>query len=231
MFETHPETVHGSETAVLCSGGLDSLVLAADLACTADVQPIYVVSGFAWEEAELGVVGRALTALPQADAIRSLAVLQMPVSDIYPPDHWALTGTPPAYDTPDEDVYLLGRNVALLGKAAVFCALHGIHRICLAPLAGNPFPDATPGFFERMASALSTGLGVPVRIDAPYREHSKADVVRHGQALGVPLHLTVSCLNPEGLHHCGACSKCRERHDAFVTAGVADPTTYRVHTP
>jgi 7-cyano-7-deazaguanine synthase in queuosine biosynthesis len=26
--------------------------------------------------------------------------------------------------------------------------------------------------------------------------------------------------------HCGTCSKCRERHDAFVEAGVADTTTY-----
>jgi 7-cyano-7-deazaguanine synthase len=231
VIETHPDTVHGSPTAVLCSGGLDSLVLAADLACSAVVQPIYVVSGFQWERGELGVVGRALAALPQAARIQPLAVLQMPVNDIYPPDHWALTGTPPAYDTPDEDVYLMGRNVALLGKAAVFCALRGIHRICLAPLAGNPFPDATPEFFARMANALSTGLAVPIRIDAPYREYSKVDVVRRGQALGVPLHLTVSCMNPRGLRHCGACSKCRERYDAFVSAGVADPTTYRVHTP
>ena len=26
--------------------------------------------------------------------------------------------------------------------------------------------------------------------------------------------------------HCGACSKCRERHDAFLEAAVADPTQY-----
>ena len=26
--------------------------------------------------------------------------------------------------------------------------------------------------------------------------------------------------------HCGACSKCRERHDAFLDAGVEDPTEY-----
>jgi 7-cyano-7-deazaguanine synthase in queuosine biosynthesis len=28
------------------------------------------------------------------------------------------------------------------------------------------------------------------------------------------------------LKHCGACSKCRERHDAFVEARIQDPTEY-----
>jgi 7-cyano-7-deazaguanine synthase in queuosine biosynthesis len=30
--------------------------------------------------------------------------------------------------------------------------------------------------------------------------------------------------------HCGACSKCRERHDAFVEAAIADPTEYATTT-
>ena len=51
---------------------------------------------------------------------------------------------PPAYDTPDEDVYLTGRNLVLLTKAGVLAARHGAHRIALGPLAGNPFPDARP---------------------------------------------------------------------------------------
>jgi 7-cyano-7-deazaguanine synthase len=39
----------------------------------------------------------------------------------------------------------------------------------------------------------------------------------------------LSCMNPiPALHarHCGACSKCRERHDAFLDAGVTDTTHY-----
>jgi 7-cyano-7-deazaguanine synthase len=54
----------------------------------------------------------------------------------------------------------------------------------------------------------------------------KADVVRLGIELGVPLELTLSCMNPRDGMHCGQCSKCRERRDAFNEVGVADPTKY-----
>jgi 7-cyano-7-deazaguanine synthase len=142
-------------------------------------------------------------------------------------------GRPPAYHTPDEDVYLPGRNVILLGKAAVYCAAASIPRIVLGTLAHNPFPDATGEFRSAMARALSLGLGHTVQIEAPFAEVSKGEVVRRGAALGVPYDLTLSCMSPlPGLleggapQHCGMCSKCRERHDAFVEAGLRDPTSY-----
>ena len=55
---------------------------------------------------------------------------------------------------------------------------------------------------------------------------SKADVIHRGVALDVPLELSLSCMSPHGTIHCGTCSKCRERHDAFLEAGIADPTEY-----
>ena len=97
-----------------------------------------------------------------------------------PPSHWALTGTPPAYDTPDEDVYLHGRNIALLSKAAVYAASRKISRLVVAPLAGNPFPDATPQFFAALNAALSLGLAAPIEISAPFAHLHKEDVVKIG---------------------------------------------------
>jgi 7-cyano-7-deazaguanine synthase len=49
-----------------------------------------------------------------------------------------------------------------------------------------------------------------------------------GVELGIPLELTLSCMNPRGGLHCGMCSKCRERRDAFNEAGIDDPTRYAV---
>jgi 7-cyano-7-deazaguanine synthase len=223
-------------TAVLLSGGLDSAVLVADEAAAGEVQPIYVRVGLAWEAAEEAIVARFLDSAPvkaRGGRIRPLVSLSVDMRDVYAATHWAMEGHPPGYHTPDEDVYLPGRNVILLGKASVFCAARGIDRLVLGTLAHNPFPDATSEFRSAMANALSLGLAHPLRIDAPYAGTSKADVVRRGAALGVPFELTMSCMNPRpapgdpsSTIHCGECSKCRERHDAFVEVGVADPTEY-----
>ena len=214
-------------SAVLLSGGLDSAVLLAEEAVDRDVQPVYVSVGLSWEAAERDMLVRLLadTAMKRM-VTRPLVALTVDMSDVYAATHWAIQGRPPGYHTPDADVYLPGRNIVLIGKAAVYCAAVGIGRLVLGTLAGNPFPDATPEFRSALSHALSLGLAHQIEVEAPYAKASKADVIRRGISLGVPLELTMSCMNPRGPRHCGACSKCRERHDAFIEAGLADPTPY-----
>ena len=159
-----------------------------------------------------------------------LETLHFDMRDVYPSSHWAIKGEAPGFNTPDEDVYLEGRNVVLLTKAAVFMARARLSRLSIGPLAGNPFPDATPEFFASMSHALSLGLGTTIEIAAPLLSRSKAGVIALGQSLGVPLELTLSCMQPSSGMHCGRCSKCRERKDAFREAGVEDKSRYRSTT-
>ena len=213
-------------TAVLCSGGLDSAVLAAHEAINGTVQPVYVSAGLAWESTERERLARLLDASAFAVRVRPVVWLECPVTDTYPSTHWALTGTPPAYATPDREVYLVGRNVMLLAKVGSYCALQGIGRIAVGPLAGNPFPDATPSFLDAMGRALSLGLDRSIEIVAPFAALIKGDVITHGAALSVPWELTLSCMNPIRSQHCGRCSKCRERLQAFEAVGLTDPAKF-----
>ena len=212
-------------TAVLFSAGLDSAVLAASEARRSEVHPLYVSTGLAWEREELAAVERLLAA-PAFRSLGPLVTLHFAVSDLYPATHWGLRGTPPAFDTPDEDVYLTGRNIILLTKSAIHCAQRGLPRIAIGTLAGNPFPDATPEFLSTLAEAMSLGLAHRLEISAPFSRMHKSDVIRLGEELQVPLELTLSCMNPRDGRHCGQCSKCRERRDAFRESRVQDPTSY-----
>ena len=151
--------------AVLFSAGLDSAVLlahAADENAATAVQPVYVRAGLAWEGEERAMAERLLGSAAYAGRMLPLVTLTVDMRDVYPPMHWAVRGEPPAYDTPDEDVYLEGRNVVLLSKTSVFMARAGISRVMIGPLAGNPFPDATRTFFDAMEIALSIGLAASV---------------------------------------------------------------------
>jgi 7-cyano-7-deazaguanine synthase len=207
------------------SGGLDSAVLLRDaLRAYRRVQPLYVRAGLLWEAAEIRFLRRFLKAL-RAPGLMRLEVIDVPMADLYG-SHWSTGGgRPPAFDAGDASVYLPGRNIALFSKAATFCALRGITTLLSGILRANPFPDGTPAFFRAMERAVSRGLGSPLRIRAPYRGLRKAQVVR--RAAGLPLRWTWSCVNPRpGGRHCGRCSKCAERMEAFRSAGVPDPTPY-----
>ncbi len=210
--------------AILASGGLDSSVmLAASAQNKRSVYPVYVRAGLSWEPSELATLRRFLRAL-RMDNIEPLTVLKLPMGDISG-DHWSMTGrNVPGYDAALASNYIPGRNLSLLAKTAIFCARARIGEVAMAPLESNPFPDARPEFFRAFARAVDLGVGIKLKISTPFAGMTKADVVRRGA--GLPLELTVSCARPKGTVHCGACTKCAERVEAFVMAGADDPTVY-----
>ena len=228
--------------AVLASGGIDSAILLAGLAKENEVFPVYVEFGLRWEQTEKEALKAFLRELDHPN-VTPLTVLQVPVQSIYG-RHWSTTGEGvPEYEAPDETVYLPGRNVLLIGVTAVWCALHGVGQIAIGSLDHNPFPDATPAFFAEYARLLSGALSHDIEVLAPFRGREKADIVREHADL--PLELTLTCMNPRPstlrpgsgepgsgqVLHCGQCNKCRERHEAFVGAGVEDKTRYAAELP
>lgn len=209
---------------VLVSGGVDSAVLIAEL-CEqySSVYPLFVRSGLIWEAAELERLHRFLSALTRPE-LRPLKVFDLPVGDVYG-DHWGMTGDRvPGSDSPDAAVYLPGRNLFLIAKAAVWCVLNDVHVLALGSLGSNPFPDSTPEFDEALRQLVQRAMGGSVNIIRPFVHLSKADVLRRGKDL--PLHLTFSCINPVRGEHCGVCNKCAERRRGFEAAGIADNTHY-----
>jgi 7-cyano-7-deazaguanine synthase len=190
------------------------------------VQPIYIRCGLAWESVELAHLQRFLAALQCRD-LAPLLILDQPVSDIYG-GHWSITGTSvPDAAAPDEDVFLPGRNILLLAKALIWCHRHGVSALALGSLATNPFPDATPAFFQALEDLVNQALVGSVEVRLPLGNLSKTAVMHLGR--GLPLQHTFSCIHPQEGLHCGRCNKCGERRRAFAEAGMADPTAYAVH--
>src|SRR5262249_46081886 len=153
-----------SPLAVLTSGGLDSAVLLAEATrAYSAVYPLYVRVGSTWEEAELAHLRRFMARIT-SPVLKPLVVLHLPVDDLYS-EHWSLTGRDvPDEDTPDEAVYMPGRNVILLSKTLIWCHLHGVPEIALAPLDANPFADTTPEFFAALGESVNMAMGGAVRI-------------------------------------------------------------------
>jgi 7-cyano-7-deazaguanine synthase len=222
--EPWPPEAPTAPLAVLVSGGIDSAVLLAEATRVYPaVHPLFIRTGLLWEAAELDHLHRFLAVI-RTPALLPLRILEQPVRDLYG-EHWSVTGVgvPPA-GTPDEDVYLPGRNVLLLSKSLLWCHLHEVPEVAMAPLAANPFPDATDEFIRDYTSAVNRAVGGTVRVLRPYAHRHKPEVLK--RAAGLPLEYTFSCIRPSAGRHCGRCSKCHERQVGFRDAGIIDPTDY-----
>jgi 7-cyano-7-deazaguanine synthase len=212
--------------AVLISSGLDSAILLGDALRRGRVvvHPLFVRCGLAWEAVEFAHLEKYLAAL-RGPQLRPLTVLEQPITDLFQ-NHWSVTGrNVPDAQSPDEAVFLPGRNVLLLGKALLWCHLHQVPELALGTLQTNPFPDATPAFFQNFQDVVNRAVDGKVRLYLPFAGMKKKAVMALGK--GLPLEHSFSCIQPKIGLHCGQCNKCAERKLAFADAGMVDPTTYQ----
>ena len=122
--------------------------------------------------------------------------------------------------------YVPFRNGLFLSSAASIALSHGCGVIYYGAhaddAAGNAYPDCSKAFNDAMNTAIFLGSGEQLRVEAPFVEKTKADVVAEGLRLHAPYHLTWSCYEG-GERPCGLCGTCRDRAAAFAANGIADP--------
>lgn len=122
--------------------------------------------------------------------------------------------------------YVPFRNGLFLSSAASIalskdCSviLYGAHA---DDSAGFAYPDCSPMFNDAMNQAIFEGSGHQLKVEAPFVNMTKAEVVKMGLELNAPYELTWSCYEGKDVP-CGKCGTCIDRAAAFAANGVSDP--------
>ena len=119
------------------------------------------------------------------------------------------------------------RNGIMLSIACGFAESSGSEAIVIAAHAGDHtiYPDCRESYLQSMAEAMLCGTYAGIQLLRPFIDLDKAGIVRVGTQLGIDYARTWSCYKGEA-RHCGTCGTCVERREAFLLAGVPDPTEY-----
>lgn len=205
-----------SKTVVLLSGGVDSVVLMHHLKNVGD--DLLALSFYYGQRHSREIQAAMLTA-------KGLDVpwYQLQINgwkDLIPGN--ALTGN---NDT--DTVIVPNRNAVFLSLAASVALGQGFDSVAFAAHAGDydVFYDCRPRFVHSLERTIQEGTDSNIQIITPFITWSKDHIVRYGAGLGVPFEKTWSCYCGIA-KHCGKCSTCVQRREAFKTAGINDPTEY-----
>jgi 7-cyano-7-deazaguanine synthase len=123
------------------------------------------------------------------------------------------------------------RNGIMLAVAAGYAESIGAQGVVIAAHAGDHaiYPDCREPFLLAMGEAMNSGTYAHIELLLPFIAMDKAAIATRGTAMGVDFSTTWSCYKGGDIH-CGLCGTCVERREAFVLAGLPDPTDYE-HTP
>lgn len=212
----------------VCSGGLDSSVLAYRYAAQGQLSALLSVDYGQRHVTELDHaqrlserLGVPFILIDLKSITRHLTACSLTSPVEVPDGHYA--------EETMKQTVVPNRNALLLATAFSIAAGRGDTHVATAVHAGDHFiyPDCRPEFltaFQSMERQALSGLW-SVELDTPYSAKTKADIVREGADLQVPFETTWSCYKG-GEQHCGRCGTCVERLEAFHLAGVTDPTVY-----
>ena len=119
------------------------------------------------------------------------------------------------------------RNGIMLAVACGFAESMEAEALAIAAHSGDHaiYPDCREPFMRAMGAAMEEGTYARIRLLRPFIAMDKAAIARRGSELGIDFSETWSCYKG-GEIHCGTCGTCIERREAFILAGIADPTHY-----
>lgn len=215
-------------TLVICSGGLDSVTLAYEVAQAGNLSGLLSFDYGQRHVKELGFAKLAGERLGVSHDIIDLTSLThlLPGSaltdDVDVPDgHYAAESM--------KSTVVPNRNAIMLALAFGVASARGDGAVATAVHGGDHFiyADCRPGFidaFAKMEVQALEGQG-DVALLAPYVQIDKAGIIAKGAKIDVPFEETWSCYKG-GEVQCGRCGTCVERAEAFALAGVDDPTVY-----
>ncbi len=124
------------------------------------------------------------------------------------------------------NTYVPYRNGLFLSAAASIALSLGCEFIYYGAhaddAAGSAYPDTSNEFNQKISDAIWIGSGKQIKVEAPFVNMTKADIVKIGLDIHVPYELTWSCYEG-GEKPCGKCGTCIDRARAFEMNGVKDP--------
>ncbi|MFE0632424.1 7-cyano-7-deazaguanine synthase [Streptomyces sp. NPDC058864] len=145
-------------------------------------------------------------------------------------------GTAPAGGTavPGRPNIVPNRNALLLSVAFAGAVVERAQAVAFGIMAEDIGPSDTSmeflAAFLAMERIATRGHAHPdLDLLAPLARLTKREVIALGDRLSVPFEDTWTCFRGEEVH-CGRCASCTERREAFVAAGVHDPTVYATAT-
>ena len=220
------------KVVVLCSGGMDSVT--ALYAARAEHDVLAAVSfdygskhnareiPFAAEHAQRLGIRHEIIQLPWVGRLFASALLTG--GGEIPEGHYQAESM--------KQTVVPFRNAIMLSAATGLAESIGAGGLVIAAHTGDHviYPDCREDFMRAMGDAMRLGTDAGIQLLRPFIDWNKARIVTEGTRLGVDFARTWSCYKGGDLQ-CGQCGTCVERREAFLLAGLADPTEYASTAP
>ena len=220
------------QVVVLCSGGMDSVTalhwarrrheIAAVLSFDYGAKHNHREIPFAAEHAHALGVPHQVIALDFVNRFFASALLR--AGGEIPDGHYEAATM--------KQTVVPFRNGIMLAVATGFAESRGAEGLVIAAHGGDHaiYPDCREGFMRAMGDAMRQGTYTGMVLLRPFIGLNKAQIAATGARLGVDYAHTWSCYKG-GEIHCGRCGTCVERREAFLVAGLPDPTVYAATDP